>query len=214
MSFGLLFVVLTLLLSVLSFYCVEAPLRTQRIGVGQVMGYAALVLAILGTSTSMAKVNKALSPPPLPIEYQRYADPATICHGQIVGDCFKGDLKSDNEVLVLGDSHAAMFNLFFDKLGKELGFKARLIIASSCVTIPGFDYQRIAKWAQEACRNQLTEAQAYIGQAKVIFLAGMWSWQFQGGEFKRIVGDFLKNSTPHGHKYVLSQIPLLKRNPM
>lgn len=214
LPFGLLFVALTLLLGVLSFYCVEAPLRTQRIRVGQAVGYAALALAMLGASSSMAKVNQALSPPPLPIEYQRYADPATICHGQIVGDCLKGDLDSSREVLVLGDSHAAMLNLFFDQLGKELGFKARIITASSCVTIPGFDYQRLPEWAQEACRKQIAQAQAYIGRAKMVFLAGMWSWQFQGREFAHIVEGFLKNGAPLGRKYVLSQIPLLSRNPM
>ena len=98
----------------------------------------------------MAKVNAVFTPEQLPIEYRRYADPETICHGKIIGACLKGDLTSDREVLVLGDSHATMLNHFFDYLGKELGFKARIITASSCLTISGFDYQKIAEWAHES----------------------------------------------------------------
>lgn len=214
MPFSLLFLALTLLLATLSFYGVEAPLRASRVGVRQVVGYGLLACATLVTVPSMATLNQALSPPPLPIEYQRYAEPATICHGQIVGDCLKGDLSSETEVLVLGDSHAAMLNLFFDQLGKEQGFKARIITASSCVTIPGFDFQRIAEWAQDACQKQIKEAETYIRQANTIFLAGMWSWQLQSDRFKNALADFLKYGAPQAHKYVISQIPLFNKSPM
>lgn len=212
--FGVLFVILTLLLATLSFYAVEVPLRARRRNLKQVLGYGLLAVAVLGTSRSIAKVNQILSPPPLPIEFQRYADPATICHGQIVGDCLKGDLSSKNEVLVLGDSHAAMLNLFFDQLGKELGFKARIITASSCVTIPEFDYQWIAEWAHEACRKQIKEAESYLGHAHTVFLAGMWSWQLKNDRLKTVLAEFLKTGAPKAKKYVISQIPLLNKNPM
>lgn len=212
--FSLLFVTLTFIMATASFYLVETPFRMQRTNIKQALYYILFALSVFGTSKSIAKVNQALSPPPLPIEYQRYADPETICHGQIVGDCLKGDLKSSKEVLVLGDSHAAMLNLFFDQLGKEHGFKARIITASSCVTIPEFDYQRLPEWAQSACRNQIKEAQVYINQAQTIFVAGMWSFQFQDEKFQKIIVDFLDSATPHGRKYILSQIPLFNKNPM
>lgn len=214
MPFSFLFFALTLLLATLSFYCVESPLRPSRMGVRQAVGYGLLTCAVLVTAPSMAKLNQVLSPPPLPIEYQRYADPATICHGQIVEDCLKGDLSSDKEVLVLGDSHAAMLNLFFDQLGKEQGFKARIITASSCVTIPGFDYQRIAEWAHEACLKQIKEAEVHVKRVDTIFLAGMWSWQMQSDKFRSALAEFLKNDAPLAQKYVISQVPAFTKNPM
>ncbi len=214
LSFSLLFIALTLTLSILSYYALETPLRAHRSRIKQMLGYGLLAGAALVTGPSMAKINQMLTPVPLPIEYQRYADAATICHGQMVGSCLKGDLASDKEVLVLGDSHAAMLNLFFDQLGKELSFKARIITASSCVTIPGFNYQRIAEWAQVACRDQIKEAQKYISKAEVIFIAGMWSWQFEGENFKSTIEDFLRSGAPQANKYILSQIPLLRHNPM
>lgn len=214
MPFSLLFITLTLTLSILSYYALETPLRAHRTGIKQMLGYGLLAAVALVTTPSMAKINQMLTPAPLPIEYQRYADAAAICHGHIVGDCLKGDLASDKEVLVLGDSHAAMLNLFFDQLGKELGFKARIITASSCVTIPGFDYKRIAEWAHQACLGQIKEAQKYINKAEIIFIAGMWSWQLEGDNFRDAIEVFLRSAAPQAKKYLLSQIPLLRHNPM
>ncbi|UCJ15185.1 acyltransferase [Pseudomonas sp. MM211] len=206
-------IVLTIGLAMASYYWIETPLRLKR-SRAQLKGCACLALVAIATAIGIKKVNVYATPEALPPEYTRYADSALICHGQIVDDCLKGDLNSDKEVLVLGDSHAAMLNLFFDQLGKELGFKARIITASSCVTIPGFDYQRIAEWAQADCRHQIKEASSYIGQAEIIYIAGMWSWQFQGEKFQSSIESFLSSGAPHAKKYILSQVPLLNRNPM
>lgn len=215
MPFSLLFITLTLALSTLSYYALEAPLRAHRARFKQVLGYGLLAGAALVTGPSMAKINQALTPAPLPVEYQRYADPATICHGQMVGDCLKGDLSSNKEVLVLGDSHAAMLNLFFDQLGKELGFKARIITASSCVTIPGFDYQRIGEWAHKPCLEQIDQAQKYLPSAQVIFLAASWNWQLASDDFKKSLNTFLAAQSQTGSKiYILEQEPLLSNNPL
>lgn len=213
--FSLLFITLTLLLATLSYYWVETPLRAQHTHLKQTLAYGLLTGAVLATSPSMAKINQALSSPPLPVEYLRYADPATICHGQIVGECLKGDLSSSKEVLVLGDSHAAMLNLFFDQLGKDLGFKARIITASSCVTIPGFDYQRIPEDAQKACLAQIEQAQKYLPNAQVIFLGGMWNWQLSSNDFQHALNAFLAQKRQNGTRiYLIEQEPLLSRNPM
>lgn len=213
-EFSLLFVLLTLMLSIASYYGVERVFRTKRTNKKQALGWVLLATSVLGTSQAMAKVNAVFTPEQLPIEYRRYADPETICHGKIIGDCLKGDLTSDREVLVLGDSHAAMLNHFFDYLGKELGFKARIITASSCVTIPGFDYQRIAEWAHEPCLAQIEQAKLYTNKAEIIFLAAFWSWHMESREFNQALTDFLSNEEYQAQKYIISQEPLLNRDPM
>lgn len=214
--FSLLFIALTWLLACLSFYWVEIPLRSSNLPrLRKMLGYGLLAGSVLGVGVGMAKINQTLSPPPLPVEYQRYADPATICHGQIVDDCLKGDLNSDKEVLVLGDSHAAMLNLFFDQLGKDLGFKARIITASSCVTIPGFDYQRIAEWAHRPCLEQIEQAKKYLPHTKVLFLAASWNWQLASEDFKKALNVFLSEQSQTGKEiYLLEQEPLLRKNPL
>jgi peptidoglycan/LPS O-acetylase OafA/YrhL len=210
----LLFIGITLLLTTLSYFAVETPLRVHRVRLKHALGYGLLAGAILGTGPAMATINQALSPAPLPQEYLRYADPSTICHGQIVGDCLKGDITSDKEVLVLGDSHAAMLNLFFDRIGKQQGFRARIITASSCVNIQGFDYAKLPEWAHAPCLHQIKEAQNYTKKAETIVLAGMWSWQLEGRNFEKKLSEFFDASRSDKNILVLSQVPLLRKNPM
>ncbi len=212
-GFSLLFILLTLVLSIASYYGIERLLRSQRTNKKQALAWGLLVAVVLGTSQAMVKVNTALTPEQLPIEYLRYGDDSKICHGHIAGDCIRGDIDSVKEVLVLGDSHAAMLNLFFDYLGKELGFKARVITASSCVTIPSFDYKRIAEWAHHDCLAQIEQAKTYIENAEVIFLAASWNWHLKSREFNQGLINFLKNDAPHAKKYVISQEPLLNLHP-
>ena len=171
------------------------------------------MLIALGTGAEIKNVNAYFTPDPLPIKYWRYGDDKLNCHGHMVEDCLKGQLTSEIEVLVLGDSHAAMLNHFFDYLGKELGFKARLITASSCVTIPGFDYQRIAEWARKSCLSQMKEAERCSKVANTIFLAAYWNWHLNETEFKKAIVGFL-DGNKDASIYLISQEPLLRYHPM
>lgn len=211
--FVLAFIFLTLVCSVASYYFIETPLR-KKSSKQQAIGYACLIFAAFGTAIGAKKLSEYFTPEPLPTEYTRYADPSIICHGKVVGECLKGDLSSVREVLVLGDSHAAMLNHFFDYLGRELGFKARIITASSCVTIPGFDYQRIDEWAQKPCLAQIKQAEKYLISAQTIFLAAAWHYQLPSAEFQSSLTDFLAKQSKVGSKiYILEQEPLLSKNP-
>ncbi|WP_430619974.1 acyltransferase family protein [Vibrio cholerae] len=213
-EFTLLFIGLTLLLSMFSYYGIERAFRHSYLIKKQLVAWVLLVLSVLGTSQSIAKVNAVLTPEPLPIEYKRYADPAKICHGQMVGDCLKGDLNSEKEILVLGDSHAAMLNHFFDYLGKELGFKARIITASSCVTIPGFDYQRLPEWARKPCQSQIEATIPYLANSEVVFVVGSWSYHTQSQAFIAALDFFLQKTAQQNKQVViLSQIPRFTQTP-
>ncbi|MEQ3621955.1 MAG: acyltransferase family protein [Marinobacter sp.] len=200
------FLVSTLSLSVLSYYGVERVFRGKPAGRGQSLRWGVLASATLATSQAMATVNEVFIPKQLPIEYRRYADPASICHGTIVGDCLRGDLSSNREVLVLGDSHAAMLNHFFDYIGKEAGFKARIITASGCVTIPNFDYLRIPEWVQQPCKNQIEAVLPQIEKNRSIFVAALWSRHTSSEAFNTVFEDFL--SRQNGKEiFILSQVP-------
>jgi len=211
-QYSLAFVALTLALATASYYWIETPLRLKR-SKKQMFGYASLAALIVLTAVSMKKINAHYTPKPLPVEYTRYADPKTICHGQIVGDCLKGDLTSNTEVLVLGDSHAAMLNHFFDYLGKELGFKARIITASSCVTIPGFNYQRIEEWAHKPCLSQIEEAKKYLDKADTVFLAASWDNNLKHKAFETAFDKLIQNNPSTSFK-IIPQEPRLSRSPL
>lgn len=213
-KFTLIFVVLTSLLSIASYYFVENLLR-KKFSKQLLLGYAFLLILIIGSAVEAKRINAYFAIEQLPLEYRRYADPEKICHGKIVDDCLMGDLNSAKEVLVLGDSHGAMLNYFFDYLGKEIGFKARIITASSCVTIPGFDYQRIPEWAQKDCLQQIEKSGEYLGNSSIIFLAAIWHWQLLSDDFKKSLSDFLYHQNQIGSKvYIFEQEPLLAINPL
>ncbi|EOX3426212.1 acyltransferase family protein [Vibrio cholerae] len=212
-EFSILFVLLTFILSIVSYYGVERVFRSKSTNKKQALSWVLLVFGVLGALWTMAKVNAMFTPVALPLEYLRYGDDSQNCHGHIVGDCLRGDLDSVKEILVLGDSHAAMLNHFFDQIGKEIGFKARVITASSCVTIPGFDYNRIAEWAQQSCVAQIEQTKSYLENVELIFLTASWNWHLRSEEFNRALRDFLQNITLQAQVYILSQVPLLNRNP-
>ena len=210
---AVLFVIVTLSLSIASYYFVETKMRVI-FGFKKIFSYGLLLFMTVFVFLNSKNINMYFTPEQLPIEYRRYADPATICHGKVVDECLKGDLRSEFEVLVLGDSHAAMLNRFFDHLGKEIGFKARIITGSSCVTIPNFDYHRIPEWAHEACLNQIDVAKEHISNSKMIFLASYWSWHFQSNDFIKSLDMFLKENEDIGNKvYLMAQEPMLTKNP-
>lgn len=211
LGFSLCFILLTLLLAMFSYFFIEKYFHRKHGSKKQTIVWLLLALGMLAVSRSITTINAALTSEQLPIEYRRYADPTIICHGQIVGDCLQGDLTSDKEVLVLGDSHAAMLNDFFDYLGNNIGFKARIVTASSCVTIPEFDYLRIPEKARQSCLNQIEKANDFLEDAKVVFLAGSWSYHTASAEFKDALDRFII-SRPNTRIFILSQVPRFSVN--
>ena len=205
------FLATTLLLSLFSFYCVENPFRRIRKLSLSTLGCVFLATGALVSPSALASINLRLSPPPLPIEQRRYADPAQICHGKIVGDCVRGSRSSDLDVLVLGDSHAAMLNHFFEELGQKFKFKATVITASSCVTIPGFNAGRLKKWAQEPSMRQISVVERILGQKSDIVIAAKWSWQTQHPGFLAALEQFLGENSDKSI-FLLSQVPRFTAN--
>lgn len=174
-----------------------------------------MIAGVLGVSQAVAKVNTAFTPEQLPVEYLRGVDPEISCHGKIEEGCLRGNLSTDREVLVLGDSHGNQLNLFFDYIGSKLDFRARVITGSSCVTIPGFDYKRLPEWAQSACVDQIEQGQAHQQNAETIFLVGKWDYHVQSDAFISAIERYLKKMENINKSVViLSQIPKLTQSAM
>ncbi|MCE5164957.1 MULTISPECIES: acyltransferase family protein [Plesiomonas] len=211
-NYALLFLILTFTFSIVSYYSIENHFRKE---VFNIKAGFILILVACFLFLQVDRVNALFTKEKLPNKYLQYADLNAICHGKIVGDCLRGDINSDKEILVLGDSHAAMLNEFFKYLGMELGVKFRVITASSCVTIPGFDYQRLPEWAQKSCLDQIHSAEEYIKNAKLIFIAGAWDYQFKSKAFLSSMNDFLSKADKENKKIILmAQVPLLNLNPI
>ncbi|EOW9322869.1 acyltransferase family protein [Vibrio cholerae] len=80
-EFSILFVLLTFILSIVSYYGVERVFRSKSTKKKQALSWGLLVFGVLGASQTMAKVNAMFTPVALPLEYLRYGDDSQNCHG-------------------------------------------------------------------------------------------------------------------------------------
>ena len=195
-----------------SYRWVELPVRHVQ-GVRAVqkkmLAIAVCVFAVIGVSKeiNVAVVDK------LPVEMTRYAPSDEICHGKVVGDCTRGYPGSSPRALVIGDSHAAQLNYFFDAVGVKNEMAFRVITASSCVPIIGFDVERLPLWAQDSCRSQIDRVDALMAEADVIVLAGMWQYQTQSDAFMLAFSRFIEAAAEQNKRvFVLAQIPMFDTN--
>jgi peptidoglycan/LPS O-acetylase OafA/YrhL len=204
------FVFSSVLLAWLSYRFVETPVRTARGGMRQLPKWAAAGAVALLVAWGGQQLNASLVAP-LPVELTRYAAPELICHGTQVGDCKRGKADAEVSVLVLGDSHAAQLNYFFDRVGEEEGVAYRVLTGSSCVPISGFDVERLPGWAQKACRAQIEAVARELPKVDQVIVAGMWQYQMQSPAFAKALAEFLA-ATASAHKriVVLAQVPMFE----
>ncbi|CAM4016893.1 putative peptidoglycan O-acetyltransferase YrhL [Pseudomonas reidholzensis] len=206
-----LFAVLTLALSMFSYYFIEHPFR--RPSVPNVQYKLAAFSALAAALILAAKVTNPLLVPPMAVELTRYALPETICHGQIVGECLRGDPQGSREILLLGDSHAAQLNYFADVVGRAINARIRVITASSCIPIAGFDKERITERARRPCEEQTLALQRYRDSADAVWLAGMWQYHVPSEKFLRSFERFLSETEARRQPLiVLAQVPMLTSN--
>ncbi|WP_339512602.1 acyltransferase family protein [Pseudomonas sp. RL_15y_Pfl2_60] len=202
------FALLTTLLAILSYYLIELPFRSKK-NVHIVIPTFLVVVFISSVFISSILNSKLVTP--LRVELTRYAPENGICHGMIVGDCIRGDHSANKLILLLGDSHAAQLNFFADELGNRLRSKIKVITASSCVTIEGFDIDRLPRWAREPCQKQIQFTKSNIDAADIIIIAGMWQYQAVSTAFLKALDRFINNAAIRGKPViVLSQVPMLQ----
>jgi peptidoglycan/LPS O-acetylase OafA/YrhL len=202
------FVAGSLSLAWLSYRFVETPVRQASGVLRQVPKWVAAAVVLGLVVWGGQRMNASLVPP-LPVELTRYAPAEQICHGTQMGDCKRGKADADVSVLVLGDSHAAQLNYFFDQVGQEQGVAYLVLTASSCVPIPDFDLERLPGWAQKPCREQIEAVAGELLKVDRVIIAGMWQYQMQSPAYAKAFADFLANAAQADKVIVvLAQVPM------
>lgn len=204
----------SLLFAWLSYRFVELPVRASG-RIRRQLPKWALALGVLILLAMGARFMNERLLAPLPVEMTTYAPDEQICHGRLVGECKRGRADAPVSALVIGDSHAAQLNFFFDEVGKELGTAYRLISSSNCVPIPGFDVERLAGWAQPGCKAQMSLVAGDLPKMQNVVIAGMWQLQVQSPAFLDALETFLHDASRQGKTIiVLAQVPMLVSNPL
>ncbi|WP_317663871.1 acyltransferase family protein [Pseudomonas sp. KU43P] len=206
----LFFVTASIGLAWLSYRFVETPVRKASGFLRQLPKWAIAASVLVLLAWGMPRVNESLVDP-LPVELTRYAAAEAICHGSWVGECKRGKPDADVSTLVIGDSHAAQLNYFFDEVGKQEGVAYRVLTASSCVPIPGFDVERLPRWAQKACLEQIQAVARELPKVEQVIVAGMWQYQMQSAPFTKALADYLLSITRANKSVVvLAQVPMFE----
>lgn len=204
--------VLTLGLSILSYFLVEVPCRDSRSRLRKLP--AGVVLVASATAVVLfAGVWNGTIVKPLPDALTRYARQAEICHGNTLVSCSRGNKAAQKTILLIGDSHAAQLNHFADVLGTSLGVRFEVVSASSCVPIKGFDVDRIDEYARQSCVSQIAEVARRLEHADAVVLAGKWSYHMSSDQFRKSLSAFMAQMQSTGKPLlVLSQTPMLQSN--
>lgn len=207
-----LFFIGSFLVAWLSYRFIEWPVRNTKLTMRQLPKWALAACIAAVVTLAGKQFNLSLVSPPA-LELTRYAPAEFICHGIQVAECKRGKVDVPASVLVIGDSHAAQLNYFFDEAGSELGLAYRVITSSSCVPIKGFDVQRLPAWAQKSCRAQIDAVALALPKTDKIIVAGMWQYQMQSPAFIEAFRFFLEDAAATKKQVVvLAQIPMFDSN--
>lgn len=209
-----LFIILTLIFSYSSYRFVESGPLSKLTGLHSLYGLFGIVFFVITTTLISKSINKNIVTAPA-VNLTRYAPPNEICHGKIVGDCVRGNKNIEPQVMLIGDSHAAQLNLSFDAIADSSYLSIKVVTASTCVTIPGFDVERIPKWARQRCMDQISNVQEILPNYQKIIIAGMWSSHIRSKKFLDAFEQFLARAELGGIDIIiLAQIPMIKSNPL
>ncbi len=213
-EFSLVYWMLSFGLAVLSYCSVEkffSEKSDYRAAVKNAIGWSGVLGLLFVIFAFSSDINERFYKK-IPVELTRYADSNSICHSKIVGDCKAGSHNQMGDgFLVIGDSHAAMLNIFFDKIGKENNKNFTIITGSSCVPIVGFVYKGLSGNVRRNCQIQINEVSRRLVNYNKVIVAAMWNGHLSRNEFKLAFENFLKNNADK-KIYLLADVPHLLNN--
>ncbi|MGB3837194.1 acyltransferase family protein [Castellaniella sp.] len=206
----------TIALSLLSYQYVEC--RTKSLAVTFPRAFLGIFLipaALLAACTYWVQAVRPVTPQPA--ELTSYG--TDVCHGNFSKRCVRGAPGKQPTVLVIGDSHAAALNEFIDVVGRHEGWAARVLTASSCSPMFGYDEKVLPSWAQKPCVDLKAYVSDHYAEYDAVVIASFWAYQLGMTEIQADP-HYLDRLTETLHKisvsvpvYVVSDVPRLSVSP-
>ncbi len=202
--------VLIFLLSIISYYAVERPLRKLKVG-----GIKALILYFLIPSGALALlalgvvVNKGLpqrlSTDTIDTGLQFSHIDKKQCPSLVNIGCVGGDKASGKEILFYGNSHAEHYFEMISLLAKDSDMSVKLYAAGGC---------GLKKKSTKCASTRSAYAEALQQGTEISILAFRWDSDFRDDEFLTELDELIKQAqTGSARVIVLAQPPLLNFNP-
>ncbi len=167
-------VALTVALSSLSYRYVECHTKSLHMTFSKAcLGFFLVPATILTACTYLSEGARPITS--LPAELTSYG--TDVCHGNFSMRCIRGAPGKQPTVLVIGDSHAAALNEFMDVVGRHEGWAARILTASSCSPMFGYDEKVLPSWAQLPCSALKSYVANHYSEYDAIVIASFWAYQ-------------------------------------
>lgn len=204
------YIIITIILSILSYILIEKPLRT--LPTKNSIKCTLIISCFLLITILCSKLTHKYHTIPLPTERTRYAEGSIICHGQILQSCNRGSKKESADILVIGDSHTAQLNYFYDYIGYKSGITFEVISGSSCIPIANFNVKKLPQWAQESCHKQTEAVSKKLDTYNIIILGAFWDWQLADNQTYIAIEDFLHSQNKDKKIILMGQLPVYTTN--
>lgn len=215
-------VLLTLGLSWMSYHVLEKRTKRAAMTFASATIFAFAIPSILILSFSVFESKKiAARPKDEFLTNKRFTTYGIdVCHGNFEMNCVRGDFQKTPKVLMFGDSHAAALNSFIDVVGKSEHWSAKVVTASSCSPVFGFDEMALPDWARQPCINLKQYVSQNYQKYDAVFIASYWEFQLGFLEipsdknylkkFKDTITEIAKTKPV----YVFSDVPALPLSPL
>lgn len=203
--------------SLLSWRFIERPFRYKKWSFKKTFllffvfpSFFVLMITLFSKYLGLTKNN-------LPPELTSYGG-SELCHGVIHKSCTRGDLTKKPKALLIGDSHAAHLNYFFDELGKKYGFSIDVVTGSSCSPIFGYDENVLPEAAREPCRIVKRYIEDNYKKYDVILIGSNWTYHLGLSDLDEVDLNYLTKlkkmlkrlTREKKNAMLISQVPLLK----
>lgn len=209
-------VVLTAVLSALSYGLVERNTKSVAVSFNKAF-LSMFVLPAMALAGATYGLQWLRPIQPLPAELSTYG--SDVCHGNFDQRCVRGDPTKAPTVLVIGDSHAAALNEFIDEVGRHEEWSARVLTASGCSPVFGYDEMALPAFAQQPCGALKTYVADHYRQYDAVVIASYWAYQLNMRDTKldpdylREFATTLRDMSRTVPVYVISDVPRLPIQP-
>lgn len=183
---------LILLLSFLSFYAIETPLRKVRLSfiksfvilvIMPLIVFNALYVAAEKNNGFPARLGAEYAHQQNTIEeYLKRSGNRSRCleFRETPETCQAGDLNASKTALIIGDSSSNQFWGFFDVLGKDAHIKMTALSAPTCLALPGiwqFDWWIHRNTTYDECHKRTLKFYDYIrdNHYDYVIIGDLWA---------------------------------------
>ena len=235
---GCLILLLTFVLSIITYFAIELPVKRRRYSFVSAAFQFQLVPLTLVLLMAVVVVNAKTLPlsarvgEQLALELQ-FLDPK-YCYDKRAGDptdCIFGDLSASPppQALLFGDSHAAMFTPFWETIADRYHFKLKSYSAGACYplidaedTLPTDTLPASAPTVNpDLCANHIQYITENYDKYDLFILSGNWAWYLKYRQvtydqktlyFDRELESTIKFLIQHHKKVILMGDPLQFEN--